>query len=127
MNKTQKLLKEREEKLRDQVRGLIADTITYYNRYDVNFEEWDWREPIENDIKSFHTTTISLLLTSLKEEIENELEIQKKVQEKAKEVVAIGRARVAGMVADKYTRIGKIEALSDISTLLSETINNLTK
>jgi hypothetical protein len=56
----------------------------------------------------------------LVERVEAELEIQKKVQEKSKEVVAIGRARVAGMVAEKYTRIGKIEALSDVITLITE-------
>lgn len=57
-------------------------------------------------------------LEAIIKEVEGELEIQKQVQEKAKEVVAIGRARVAGMVADKYTRIGKIDALSDLLTKL---------
>lgn len=52
------------------------------------------------------------LLQAVVEGMEQELEIQKQVQEKSKEVVAIGRARVAGMVADKYTRMGKIEALT---------------
>ena len=54
------------------------------------------------------------------EDLRGELNIQLKVQEKAKEVVVFGRARVAGMVAEKYTRIGKIEYLQDqITHLLS--------
>ena len=58
------------------------------------------------------------LIEEIRGIITEELEIQKKVYEKSKEIVVVGRARVAGMVAEKYTRIGKIEALSDLLQLL---------
>lgn len=84
-------------------------------------------EPIREfeDIKHFLIThTISILEAEVKH-LESELEIQLKVQKKAKEVVVIGRARVMGMVADKYTRIGKIEMLKDQINYLNEQITKI--
>jgi len=73
-----------------------------------------------------HTDTVadwwlskfSSLLQTIESEIEGELEIQRKVQEKSKEIVVIGRARVAGMVAEKYTRIGKIDGLDSAKAIV---------
>lgn len=31
--------------------SLIINTITYYNRYELDFESWDWREKIQNDLR----------------------------------------------------------------------------
>lgn len=72
------------------------------------------------ELKQFITSTLSELVGEWEREIEEELKIQKKVQEKSKEIVVFGRARVAGMVAEKYTRIGKIEALSDLQSSLEQ-------
>ena len=41
------------DQLQNEARGLISNTITYYNRYDVDFTEWDWREAIEKDLRTF--------------------------------------------------------------------------
>lgn len=46
--------------------------------------------------------------------VEEELEIQKDCYKKLGEVAVFGRARVAGMVAEKYTRLGKIEMLEQV-------------
>jgi hypothetical protein len=83
----------------------------------INHEEVD---EYEAEVRLFLDTHLENYKKELVERVEAELGIQKKVQEKSKEVVAIGRARVAGMVAEKHTRIGKIEALSDIITLITE-------
>lgn len=100
MNKTQQLLKEREEE------------------FDRKFIAYNYNEDIQtlignpNEIKSFHATTISLLLNSIKEEIDGK------------------RSDFKGGGVGKDTDIfmsGYNSALSDISTLLSETISTLTK
>ena len=43
MKKTSKNHTKEVEKI---AKHVISDTITYYNRYGVDFKEWDWREAI---------------------------------------------------------------------------------
>ena len=89
MNKTQQLLKQRDEAFDEQYTSMAYGE--------------KWRPGMEitpSMVKSFHATTISLLLTSLKEEIKNKK----------------GWSTIGG---ERYIK------LDDISTLLSETISNL--
>lgn len=78
------------------------------------------------NFKSHIKSTHLALLKAVESEVGEELKIQQKVQEKSNEVVAIGRARVAGMVAEKYTRIGMIIALKDVLSLLRQAREELT-
>ena len=79
-----------------------------------------WEQEIIDALERFWLSRLSSLLQTIESEIEGELEIQRKVQEKSKEIVVIGRARVAGMVAEKYTRIGKIEGLDSAKAIISK-------
>lgn len=36
----------------DFIRFIIAEVITYYNRYDIDFDANDWRDSIKNDLLS---------------------------------------------------------------------------
>lgn len=101
MNKTQQLLKSREEAF-DKIFSQ-----EWWNGFgtteDIN------KQGIEA-IKSFHATTISLLLTSLKEEIDL--------------MVDIG-ALAAGTPEAMEHNVGWENCKHHISTLLSETISNI--
>jgi len=88
-------------------------------QFDEKFEEDKyktvptWLDVKVEKVKSFLTQTYTSMVQAEVEHLEQELAIQRQVYEKGKEVVVFGRARVAGMVAEKYTRLGKIEMLED--------------
>lgn len=96
MNKTQQLLKEREEEFDNKFGSVWNSKHSEFIRIP---------DGVKRNIKSFHATTISLLLNSLKEEVENK---------------KWNKANGWSDVAQGYNN-----ALDDISTLLSETISNI--
>lgn len=102
MNKTQQILKEREEEFDKEFPSTYIEFPSGKDFIEVVSATY----PIEN-IKSFHTTTISLLLNSLKEEIEG----------------MEGKNKKWGEVAE----LAYDEAISDISILLSETLEVIKK
>lgn len=108
MNKTQQLLKEREDGLGNLVREYARQS---YLVSEENHPEKDEIDAFEN-IKSFHATTISLLLNSLKEETEK--------RKQADECICGIKETCMGQCSGGYN-----SALSDISTLLSETISEI--
>lgn len=111
MNKTQQLLKEREDKWnelidmyvapnkRDTVKECVNGNAEYNGTVRINASAI----PLFRNIKSFHATTISLLLNSLKEEIG-------KIEHPHEDVAC-----------DYSDHINK----DDVLTLLSETISNI--
>lgn len=127
--KIAEVVEEKMQILDVKLEGLFNDAVRQCLRC-VRKEQTE--EEMHQELKSLNRAGLELItttLTKLLEErderlvagIENELDIQKKVYEKSKEAVAVGRARVAGMVAEKYTRIGKIEAIQEILALIKNT------
>lgn len=111
MNKTQQLLKDREEQLNAEIASLLIASSLFHSQISetggktLNFPVYE--ENLKDEIdkfKSFHTTTISLLLNSLKEEITKERDIR---------------------IWDKNGR--ELIEKDYVLTLLSETISNLNK
>ena len=120
MNKTQQILKEREEEFDKEFppfRGVGAQFPIFENT------------PNRNHIIQHHATTISLLLNSLKEEIE-QMECPEKCSQGH---IFEGYGGEDGTeenwgacpVCVKSSKYNPVIKKSDISTLLSETINSL--
>lgn len=98
MNKTQQLIRERKRKFKEQFitpRGLL-------NCYATNNT---------NLVLDFNDETISLLLNSIKEDIEQMKDFSEDIY--------------CGIKIENEKRESYNSALSDISTLLSETISNI--
>lgn len=111
MNKTQQLLKEREEEFMNLDMMCLASI-------DLTKEEI---EAFMSRINSFNITTISILLNSLKEEVK---EMKKDTQ------TIIQRDDLTGSVSSIEIPIENRDynaAISDISTLLSETLEAIKK
>lgn len=104
MNKTQQLLKEREENF-DKLFFPVGTDFTSHLLKEYN-----------ESVKFFHTTTISLLLTSLKEEIES------MKFEEAPPFSANNEIRDKAKLINEYLMPYVKKSLS---TLLSEIISNL--
>lgn len=68
-----------EEKTQNQALGIIADVITYYNRYGMDFFEWDWRETIKKDfataLQEAEQKPVNNIANFLKDQIEHETHI----------------------------------------------------
>lgn len=104
MNKTQQLLKSREEEF-DKEFGEIAFWNQNTHKYELQKTAKHYKRS-----KSFNATTLSLLLNSLKEEIDL--------------MVDIG-ALAAGTPEAMEHNVGWENCKHHISTLLSETISNI--
>ena len=101
MNKTQQLLKSREEEFDNKFGSVWNSKHSEFIRIP---------DGVKRNIKSFHATTISLLLNSLKEEINTMMDIG---------------ALAAGTLQAMEHNVGWENCKHHISTLLSETISNI--
>jgi len=98
MNKTQQILKKREKEFNEKFGSINGD---YFRDFDT-----------PTKVKAHIATTISLLLNSLQEDIRSRRQSEDKYSKRHNHQVL-------------WTDIGYNKALSDISTLLSETISNI--
>lgn len=112
MNKTQQLLKSREEEFDKEFtfKGHFGEKKFTYFRTNNYTKETPivLDDKVIEDLKSFHATTISLLLNSLKEEIG---EIESNIHKT--------------QTGSSDYQAGQLSILSHISTLLSEIISNI--
>lgn len=112
MNKTQQILKSRDEEFDNIWNVKILNELNGSKNYAV---------PDFKKIKSFHATTISLLLNSIKEEINR---LKKKSGCGCPPFQSLHDGACWGEEFEGESK-GYNEALTDISTLLSETISNI--
>ena len=105
MNKTQQLLKEREKEFNEKFGSVNGD---YFRDFDT-----------PTKVKAYIATTLSLLLKSIKEE----LEIMEQSLPNSK--CRNAESEMFGRCFDCEKTKGYNSALSDISTLISETISNI--